>query len=380
MPTKRNANRKKIPYATDAMESAASRGVGSAATDNPDSFRTSFNLPTYSLAQYQPDPEIQISTRQPADTPPADTPMEDSDDDILQPATETDDAEESTLLLTLRKKYKRVHSNLIKVTSHLGFVKECKQNSLTPRGLRVNVKCHALLADLSDVGHKFKLTTTKAETEYLQALLEHYETTTAKLKLEEHQIEAAMEKICNTTKDKKTVELHKELFTKTMTNLGTREKTLETRKRRKLDQMREPPPPRARRPQQRRGMPSYNNKRTPSHNTARAPPNNSRPRTANNAPNTRPPKNNNMHVNPNFTYNEPQAATLLAGLLGQLSRQHPPLPNPPVQQQQPPLQGQATNTLYRQLPTLSGQGFLGWQQPSLSYPGLNGGLLQQNFG
>ena len=50
MPTKRNANRKKIPYATDAMESAASRGVGSAATDNPDSFRTSFNLPTYSLA------------------------------------------------------------------------------------------------------------------------------------------------------------------------------------------------------------------------------------------------------------------------------------------------------------------------------------------
>ena len=49
MPTKRNANRKKIPYATDAMESAASRGVGSTATDNPDSFRTSFNLPTYSL-------------------------------------------------------------------------------------------------------------------------------------------------------------------------------------------------------------------------------------------------------------------------------------------------------------------------------------------
>ncbi len=44
----------------------------------------------------------------------------------------------------------------------------------TPKGLRVGVTCNALLSDLSAVRHKFNSTKVPAESEYVQALEEHY--------------------------------------------------------------------------------------------------------------------------------------------------------------------------------------------------------------
>ena len=372
MPPKRTANRqqKKMPYATDALESSVPRGVGST-TENPrfPTFRPAIDL---LLAQNQSDPEI-LGSAQPEEAP------MDEDDLILQPDAATTTTEEDTLL-SLRRKYKRTTCNLAKVNSHLEFVKHCQLKKLTPRGLRVNIKCNALLADLTNVAHRFQETTTEAETQYLDALNEHYSTTTTKLETEKGDIETAMEDICRKSKNKRTVDQHKELLSKTQTNIEAKEKALETRKKRKLETMMEPPPPRTRRQQPQKGMMTKANRKTPQ-NATKATPNNSRPRTTSHTPTTRQPISN-VHVNPNFASNtEPQVTTLLAGLLDHFSRGYSPLV-----QQQPQLHGWVTNAPSLQQPPLPGRGFLGWQQPSLSYPGMTGGPhiqhpgTQQNFG
>ena len=362
MPARRTATTKRrLPYALDALESISSRGVGSASAEEPDLLPT--HNPAISnniLAQKQPDPEMILSA-QPTD----DTPM-DEDDLILLPDT----AREENALLTLRKRYKRARCNLMRVNSHLDFIRECQQKQLTPKGLRVNVKCNALLKDLTDVGHRFKETTACAEKQYLEALVAHYQTATTKLEEEKQSIEALMEDTCQRTRDKKTADTHRELLRKTLDNMDKKEKALDTKKKRKMELMSEPPPPKARRPPpppQRRGMSKANNVTRP---------NNSRPRTIRNTPTTRPPTNS-VHVNPNLS-NEPQVTTLLTGLLNHLNRGYLTI-NPTVQQQ-PTLHGPATNAPNLQQPQLPGLGFLGWQPPPLSYPGFNGGQPQQNFG
>ena len=99
------------------------------------------------------------------------------------------------------------------------------RKKLTLRGLQIKVKCNALLADLTDVGHKFKDTTVRAESEYLQALLDHYEKTTAKLEEDRREIEEAMRRVCEGARNREAVDCHKELL-KTK-NIEQKEKALE---------------------------------------------------------------------------------------------------------------------------------------------------------
>ena len=63
-------------------------------------------------------------------------------------------------LLTLRKDFKKTPVSLIKAKAHLDFASACSDKGQTPKGLRVNVQCSALLADLTD---KFANTTHMAQ-------------------------------------------------------------------------------------------------------------------------------------------------------------------------------------------------------------------------
>ena len=375
MPATRT-NKKKLPYAADAIESAG-RGVGSARRDRD------LELPTLittrdTLAQNMPDPEIDGSAHQPTDTS---MEYQDEEDIILlaDPTTRNMDTttgeEEEETLLSLRKRYKRTLANLMRVGSHMDFVVECQRKKLTPRGLRINVRCNALLANQTTVSHRFKEITGKTESDYLKALAEHYLTSTKNLEKEKNDLEAAMEAACRGARDRKTVDLHRELLQKTIANMDTKEKALDLKKKKKLDGLRAPPPPKTKEPRrQGRGM-SRNNRKPPNHQRSRrAPPPNNRPRDNNDT--TPRPANNTVHVNPNFAplNQSPQVTALLAGLYSHLSS-----PNPYVQQP-PPLYGQATYAPCLQQPPLYGRGLPGWQQPSLSFPGTNGGPPQQQPG
>ena len=94
-----------------------------------------------------------------------------SEDDELLRETEE---EEDKRLLALRKSYKRNQSNLTKIKSHLSFIRGCRTIDKTPKDLRVGVTCNALLSDMTAVRHKFNSTKVSAESEYVQALEEHY--------------------------------------------------------------------------------------------------------------------------------------------------------------------------------------------------------------
>ena len=53
-------------------------------------------------------------------------------------------------LLSLCKDFKKTSVSLIKAKAHLDFASDCSDKGQTPKGLRVNVQCSALLANLTD--------------------------------------------------------------------------------------------------------------------------------------------------------------------------------------------------------------------------------------
>jgi hypothetical protein len=69
-------------------------------------------------------------------------------------------------LLALRQKYRRVCNDLARARSHLKFVTESQTKGTTPRGLRINVRCHAFLKRQTNVEEEFKETTRCAEAEF----------------------------------------------------------------------------------------------------------------------------------------------------------------------------------------------------------------------
>lgn len=101
------------------------------------------------------------------------------DDALLQPKSkEIRKREEppppAEALLALRQKLKKTKANMVRVESHLEFIHHCVTNKITPRGLKINVNCHALLKSYSKVEEKFSNTTNRAQEEYSQNLLAHY--------------------------------------------------------------------------------------------------------------------------------------------------------------------------------------------------------------
>ncbi len=47
------------------------------------------------------------------------------------------------------RELKKLYSQKVRADSHLDFIKECKRIHSTPKGLRVNVKCHAHYSNVS---------------------------------------------------------------------------------------------------------------------------------------------------------------------------------------------------------------------------------------
>lgn len=54
---------------------------------------------------------------------------------------------EDKSLLSLRQQYKKTKTNIARVTSHLSYLQQCQEQQKTRKGLRVNVRCNALLAE-----------------------------------------------------------------------------------------------------------------------------------------------------------------------------------------------------------------------------------------
>lgn len=83
--------------------------------------------------------------------------------------------EESDDNISLRKEYKRILVAVTKAKSHMSFVAACKAGDQTPKGLHVNVRCSAFLANLMGVKEKFKHTSKQAEHQFISHLDEHYQ-------------------------------------------------------------------------------------------------------------------------------------------------------------------------------------------------------------
>ncbi len=81
--------------------------------------------------------------------------IEETEEDLLlqDPSIEVNAAK---ALLEGRKPLKKLYSQKVRAVSHLDFIKECNRIHSTPKGLRVNVKCHALLPHYSNVITRFQ--------------------------------------------------------------------------------------------------------------------------------------------------------------------------------------------------------------------------------
>ena len=148
-------------------------------------------------------------------------------------------------------------SSIVKMHSHLYFIEKCKEKSAVPKGLQVKIQCNALLADLTNIGHRFKEIKHRAEEDFVEALTEHYELTISKLEAEERILTTSMNKICQDLPDPKIIGTHQALLEKTKDNLSRHKKTLEEKKLEALEAP-QPKKPRPNSRPQRRGMSSKN--------------------------------------------------------------------------------------------------------------------------
>jgi hypothetical protein len=209
--------------------------------------------------------------------------------------TEETTSSTSDRLLSLRKEYKRTSVSLAKATAHLDFVSSCKEREQTPKGLKVNVRCSALMADLTDVKEKFNHTTTLAEGSYVDHLKTHYEEVTTQLQEKKNLISNTMATLQGqaTTHENQT---HQDMLTKTDGNIRRLSLDLSNKKKRKLDTINRPNP-RAKR------------RRTTTDRTGPPPPRTGPPRTGppppntvstNNNPPIPPAQSSNTHIRPLF--------------------------------------------------------------------------------
>ena len=168
---------------------------------------------------------------------------EDPDDVILEDGTTT--VPERKTLLSLRQAYKRTSCNLIKVNSHIEFMRACIDQEKTPKGLQVNVRCNALLADLTMIRESFMETKLEAEYIFSENLHLHYKKVQGKLENEMVTLKRGMEdelKNANAYEKK----IHKEMMEKTNDNVQRQEKQLQERKKRKPEELCHPTPKRQR--------------------------------------------------------------------------------------------------------------------------------------
>ncbi len=211
-------------------------GVGSSTSGND--IATTPNpspAPAPTLAQDRTDPEMLPSATQTNAEPM-------SEDELLRETEE----EEERKLLTLRQNHKKIKSNLTKIKSHLSFIRGCKALDKTPRGLRVGVTCNALLGDMSTVKRRFDSTKVSAESEYVQALEDHYKIVEQKLQEEATTLRDTMLREANGVR-RDVKKRHMEMLKKTDDNIDKLKGRLEDVKKKKIESLQRPEGERTRR-------------------------------------------------------------------------------------------------------------------------------------
>ena len=310
-------------------------------------------------------------------SPRRDLPSEEDEDSILdEPAPMDIAARENKSLLALRQDYKKTKSNLDRANSHLDFIQDCISREKVPRGLQVNVKCSALMADATGVTERFKKTKTTAEKEYSNSLRGHYIAVRSLLHDRVKELERQMERELTRASDEER-ELHRTMMEKTRTNLQRQKEQLAERKKKKLEGYRQPQGRQQREGAQqeggarrRQGQGGATRQRSQAHPRQQPRTYGERVRGHQGAHQTTPP----TRQAPQQTGQPPQGsqaqtsqadmATVVA-LLQQLVQVHGnPLPNPPplfppqpcaVGQQQPQLHVPAVRVPVRQPPSLPSQ-------------------------
>ena len=122
-------------------------------------------------------------------------------------------------LLSLRKELKKTAVSLLKVQAHLDFASACQTQQRTPKGLKINVKCSALLENLTNVKQKFDTTTKAAEADYVSHLKTHNEAVVEQLSAKQSIIHNTMETLqSQASMDER--KAHHEMMEKTSANLA----------------------------------------------------------------------------------------------------------------------------------------------------------------
>ena len=186
-----------------------------------------------------------LSPRQPQPSENSQVPMETNQTDPEETNSNSNSLSTRENLLKLRKDYKKTSVSLVKTRAHGSFISTCKDQAQTPRGLRINVNCSAFLSDLTDVKQEFATTSKKAESGYVGHLQNHYHAVEQELKTRKTVLLDTMTGYLK----KATPEEHKEhtdLRLRTDSNMKKLAHVLASKKKRKLDQINEPPPKRKR--------------------------------------------------------------------------------------------------------------------------------------
>jgi hypothetical protein len=142
--------------------------------------------------------------------------------------------EHSKDLLTVRRDFKKFSTNLERVNSHLQFIRDCEDKCLTPKGLRIPIKCNAFMAERTEVKRRFTDTIYSAEHQFVSSLKAHYVTCRDGLK-ESLETLQEIENSIVPSADPAAVEEHQRLMTRTRENLRKTGERLEEKKTRKLE-------------------------------------------------------------------------------------------------------------------------------------------------
>lgn len=244
----------------ESARTSAARG-GSHSGDPPSSFQSSARTPPPPLATSGADSQTRVSTtaststtttstssrasKTPPPLPPP-TPEEDAllDGDVQITGNgvtpmETEGSEERKTLLSLRQAFKKNRCNLNRIESHLQFIDTCLQDGRVPRGLRVNVSCNALLADLTRVREKFRETKDVAEKGFSHSLKDHYLELKEKLTRDLIKLDEEMELEMRRASLEEREE-HRKMMEKTKENVNKLEKNVQETKKRKLELLKNP--------------------------------------------------------------------------------------------------------------------------------------------
>jgi len=153
-------------------------------------------------------------------------------------------------LLELRKKFHRTSSSITQINHHLKFIQDCVSYDIVPKGLQINIKPYAYLANETNIEAKFKRITEKAQASYLEALLDHYGDLQIHHQEELKKIQIELDK-AETHLSPEVSITHKQLLEKTTENIEKKKKQLTDKATKKIEILRDPskkPPIRKRNP------------------------------------------------------------------------------------------------------------------------------------